>query len=70
MLGYYSVLSILLRLSLYVDVHRILDDDLQEYDWYGAYGRPEHAQNEYADSLRLDYTFDHPKIQDNASIFF
>ena len=40
---------------------------LKAYDWYGAYGSPEHEDDGYADSLKLDYTFDHPQIQDNVS---
>jgi hypothetical protein len=43
------------------------ESGVQDYDWYGAYGNPEHGDHGYADSLRLDYTFDHPQIQDNVS---
>ncbi|XP_023344278.1 sarcosine dehydrogenase, mitochondrial isoform X2 [Eurytemora carolleeae] len=36
-----------------------------QYDWYGAYDHKIHETDIYKDHLQLDYTFDHPGIQDN-----
>ena len=39
-----------------------------QYDWYGAYDHKIHETDIYKDHLQLDYTFDHPGIQDNVSL--
>jgi len=41
---------------------------VKEYDWYGAYGNPEISEKGYKEKLNLDYTFEHPKIQDNIRV--
>jgi len=38
---------------------------VKAYDWYGAYDNLTNEEYGYKERLQLDYTFDHPKIEEN-----
>ena len=38
---------------------------VKAYDWYGAYDNLSNEEYGYKERLQLDYTFDHPKIEEN-----
>jgi len=38
---------------------------VKAYDWYGAYDNMVNEEYGYKERLQLDYTFDHPKIEEN-----
>jgi len=38
---------------------------VKPYDWYGAYGHHLDEEYGYRERLTLDYTFDHPEIEEN-----
>jgi len=38
---------------------------VKAYDWYGAYDNLKNEEYGYKERLQLDYTFDHPKIEEN-----
>jgi len=38
---------------------------VKQYDWYGAYDNLRNEEYGYNERLRLDYTFDHPAIEEN-----